>query len=230
MTDRICSVEGCERPHSARGLCNTHYCRLTRNGDLGGPIPDPIRVCTIDGCDRPHMARGLCKPHYERNRRSGSPGKATIEKPRINKPPRQPCSIPWCDSLSDSRGWCNKHYLRWLFHGNPLTTKFATGTDHGRWTDRPTYRAAHNRVIRRRGPAKFYACQHCDGQAKQWAYDHLDPNEQIAADTGLTISPDPAHYFPLCNSCHVRFDMAYRQRKEPHDGDRHLPNASEHST
>lgn len=33
MTKRICSVEGCGRPHNARGLCGTHYSRLMKHGD-----------------------------------------------------------------------------------------------------------------------------------------------------------------------------------------------------
>ncbi len=28
-----CSVEGCGRPHDARGLCNTHLARFQRHGD-----------------------------------------------------------------------------------------------------------------------------------------------------------------------------------------------------
>ena len=33
MTDRLCSVPGCERPHQARGWCMTHYGRWMRQGD-----------------------------------------------------------------------------------------------------------------------------------------------------------------------------------------------------
>lgn len=29
-----CSVDGCDKPRKARGLCNTHYARLTRAGTL----------------------------------------------------------------------------------------------------------------------------------------------------------------------------------------------------
>jgi hypothetical protein len=33
-----CTIEGCKRPHKARGLCVTHYRRLQRNGN-----PDGVR-------------------------------------------------------------------------------------------------------------------------------------------------------------------------------------------
>lgn len=32
MAERTCTIEGCERPHYGRGLCNTHYCRWRKNG------------------------------------------------------------------------------------------------------------------------------------------------------------------------------------------------------
>jgi hypothetical protein len=41
VTERSCSVEGCERPHSARGLCHTHYMRLRQRGL---PLPPPVRL------------------------------------------------------------------------------------------------------------------------------------------------------------------------------------------
>lgn len=30
---RICSVDGCDKEHDAKGLCNTHYARMKRTGD-----------------------------------------------------------------------------------------------------------------------------------------------------------------------------------------------------
>lgn len=37
---RICTVDGCTDAHNAKGLCNTHYHRMRRNGTLSArPIP-----------------------------------------------------------------------------------------------------------------------------------------------------------------------------------------------
>lgn len=33
MTDRTCSIDGCERPHRAHTFCNRHYLRWKRHGD-----------------------------------------------------------------------------------------------------------------------------------------------------------------------------------------------------
>lgn len=32
-----CSVAGCRKPHRARGLCTTHYIRVTRTGTVNPP-------------------------------------------------------------------------------------------------------------------------------------------------------------------------------------------------
>lgn len=34
-----CEVDGCDRPHAARGLCNTHHQRLLTHGDVRSHIP-----------------------------------------------------------------------------------------------------------------------------------------------------------------------------------------------
>ena len=35
MTDRTCSIDGCERPYKSSGLCHMHYNRRARSGDAG---------------------------------------------------------------------------------------------------------------------------------------------------------------------------------------------------
>lgn len=69
----ICTVEGCERKHKARGFCRVHYSRWRNHGDpLGGrarqwgrrsPAMGP---CVVVGCERQHSARGFCAAHYKR--------------------------------------------------------------------------------------------------------------------------------------------------------------------
>ncbi len=43
VAKRTCSVEGCERPHMARGWCHMHYARWKNGGDLSDPAPKVIR-------------------------------------------------------------------------------------------------------------------------------------------------------------------------------------------
>lgn len=62
----------------------------------------------------------------------------------------------------------------------------------------------HGRVKKIRGKASNFPCAHCGEPANEWAYDHLDPDERPDAEGPFSL--DPAHYMPLCSSCHRRFD------------------------
>lgn len=42
MGERICSVEGCNKPRHAHGYCNMHAQRVKRHGDPGGVLPEFI--------------------------------------------------------------------------------------------------------------------------------------------------------------------------------------------
>jgi hypothetical protein len=39
VNTRICSIDGCEKPAKAKGLCGTHYVRLLRTGEAGSADP-----------------------------------------------------------------------------------------------------------------------------------------------------------------------------------------------
>lgn len=83
-----------------------------------------------------------------------------------------------------------------------ISGRIANGVDTGHAT-------AHRRVRDLRGPASDHQCEHCDRQAQDWAYDHLDPNPSRDSAYG-EFSRDPAYYLPLCRRCHNAFDRAHR--------------------
>lgn len=69
-----CSIDGCAKPHYARGWCRTHYSRWQRNGDplLLRRTPQGS-VCSVGNCqDEPH-SKGMCSSHYKRRMRHGDP-------------------------------------------------------------------------------------------------------------------------------------------------------------
>lgn len=130
------------------------------------------------------------------------------------------CAHPdGCPGPVLARDWCSKHYNRWRRHGdldrvdNPPPPVHRGPSNHMWAGDEVSYRNAHRRVYRARGAASAHPCRYCGAQAKQWAYDHMDPNEKIGKNA-KHVSPystDPARYIPLCVSCHRRFDLAMRE-------------------
>lgn len=79
------------------------------------------------------------------------------------------------------------------------------------------YFGAHQRIRKVRGRAADYLCEECgEVRAKQWAYNHEDPNELTMPhpnrDATLVYSLDPSFYIPLCAPCHKLFDVPAEKR------------------
>lgn len=89
-----------------------------------------------------------------------------------------------------------------------LATNRPDGPGHPR-LDTASYRAVHKRLDADRGPASTHPCTHCGDPARDWAYDHNDPDELTAQVRGGTLaySLDQDRYIPLCKLCHQRFDV-----------------------
>lgn len=109
----FCTIEGCGRPHKARGYCSVHYQQFKR----GVPITTEIATrgrydgltCSAVDCDGEVKAHGLCKRHYARLRRHGDP-----EHQRV----AATCSVDGCDIVAHAKGLCTKHYYRDLRTGS----------------------------------------------------------------------------------------------------------------
>jgi HNH endonuclease len=105
MAERICSVEGCERP-ARRGntICKVHYTAAWRARQ--GP-------CRIDGCQRQAGQRGLCSAHYQRWR-LGKDWQASI--PQYLKRDGV-CAVNGCGRPIQAQAHCSMHYQRLLLNG-----------------------------------------------------------------------------------------------------------------
>ena len=61
---KLCSVEGCNNVHRAKGYCAHHYNNYRIYGDPLHKNRIPTYVCTVEGCNQPHIAKGYCRKHY----------------------------------------------------------------------------------------------------------------------------------------------------------------------
>lgn len=105
-----CTMGGCDRPHKARGYCQTHYMQFKRGVTPVGPINDRVNVkpdaCSEAACGEPVKAKGLCKMHYQRTLRHGH---TTY---RDRKKAAKPCSVITCDNHSYAKTLCHAHYIK----------------------------------------------------------------------------------------------------------------------
>jgi len=93
VTQKICSVDGCDGKTVGKGLCTKHYQRHKKNS-----APE----CKIDGCDKRSTANnGLCGAHNRRLKLYGDPlagknmrGEALRHfKTYMNLPPTDECFL-----------------------------------------------------------------------------------------------------------------------------------------
>ena len=68
-----------------------------------------------------------------------------------------------------------------------------------------SYRGAHWRVAKARGPARDHPCASCGRPAAEWAYAGPHP-APLTDPHGRAYSLDPRHYVPRCRPCHAAAD------------------------
>ena len=133
----ICSVNECDRDSYTPGLCEMHYRRLLRTGELGppGPVRQGSPECQAPDCDHIAEAKGYCHGHFQRLLKS--------TEGRVDESPLRSlgrlCSVVGCDRPHKSKGYCAAHYKRFLVHGDPLAEQ-PIRVSSGQGTTRNGYR------------------------------------------------------------------------------------------
>lgn len=76
MVQSTCSVVNCDRKVRARGICEGHYTRLRKKGDVLAHVPLKKKnkglKCAVDLCVADARCLGYCEAHYQRLRNHGS--------------------------------------------------------------------------------------------------------------------------------------------------------------
>lgn len=133
MGMETCSVDGCDRTHYAKTLCQLHWRRQRRTGQVGPA--HPIERSDYAPAQRSQYLQesGTCPCGSAFPQRAiGSPRvycsskcKARYEKRRAREngwTPRKsalPCSVEGCDLLQTAKGLCPMHYERVKKYGEP---------------------------------------------------------------------------------------------------------------
>ena len=135
MSEKSCSVDGCDRSYYAKGWCQMHYMRVLR---LGEPGPaQPIESPNYDGRAEyvQQTATCVCGQEFPL-RRSGSPKRFCSTRCRARwysqqrreagyqRPLTGPCSVEQCALPEQALGLCPKHYTRLRKYGDVDFTKY----------------------------------------------------------------------------------------------------------
>jgi len=78
MSNRTCSIEGCNRPFLAKNMCSMHWQRAYRTGIVGNAESlvrtyNDTSKCSVDGCNLRPVGKGFCSIHWTRWKKYGDP-------------------------------------------------------------------------------------------------------------------------------------------------------------
>lgn len=106
-----CSVDGCTRGVTAKGLCPMHYYRLKNTGEVGPAEstrrgPRPCKV--VDCANRAISSDDLCPTHFRRKRLYGNPDGTFATHKR--------CVVCGEQAVHGYRSseYCKPHYIEWM--------------------------------------------------------------------------------------------------------------------
>lgn len=122
MTKKACVVSDCGRPRYAIGLCEAHYRRKRRTGDVQSTrsIGEwPEQRCAVADCDRTAAERGWCHGHYLRWVRLGD---VQADRP-LDRRVNTTCTVETCDRQATERGLCKTHANRKRKYGDVQADK-----------------------------------------------------------------------------------------------------------
>lgn len=197
---RVCSVDGCDKPRKAYGVCNSHASRISRNGttdvfcrNCGDVVPfrgfvadqgadahycsDSCRpVCSIPGCGDLTVGLGFCKAHWNRFNETGNPYR-----------PCRGCGAPLSIHLDGRVAYCG-------IHCKPL----CGAPDCGELADDNGYCTRHGSRARYHGgmlPVLDYECSLCGTLVERsYADKQQRTNSTLCPDCRLKRSRDHGWY------------------------------------
>ncbi len=106
----MCSHPGCEREHSCKGFCDTHYNQLRRLGAVKDVrIIFKNETCRFDNCDNKTFSVGFCAGHYQQMKAGKTLKPLYLTQKKRGTSPKITCDERPCP-VRDLEGMC--HVLR----------------------------------------------------------------------------------------------------------------------
>ena len=113
-----CIVEGCDREHSARQLCDKHYKRFMKHGTTDLLKIKVSKICTVHDCGMPYFSMGYCKKHYYHKRDHGVVP--------YERGARRLCGVDGCNNVHYGRNLCIFHYNKWRYSKPKSLAKYVS--------------------------------------------------------------------------------------------------------
>jgi hypothetical protein len=234
MANRTCSIDGCGKPHKARGWCSSHYNAWRAYGDpLGKPEVKPQRGCSVADCPHPAKWAGLCNAHSYRMRTHGDV-QAHIPVQKKRRGYVEQCSVDGCTRKYSSNGRCKKHAddeRKAIIRQEPCVipgcSRPRRSVEHGwcathyrRWRiygdplgGPPFQSRGTGTQSQPRHPLKTaeYQRNHARvrtarGAAWLQACEHCGEHAVDWATIHGRSGEHPGDYMPLCKACHLTYD------------------------
>lgn len=169
--------------------------------------------CPVDGCPKVIYRGDYCYAHYMKNWRYGTPTPnhqeflIDLSGKRFGKL----VVLKYEHGLWVSRCDCGQVVRARAGELNRDRDMKSCGCMQRARQDFVEYNGAHDRHRKDLGSAENFACvDGCGNKAKQWSYDHADPDELISSGTqtmGIAYSLKSEHYNPRCVRCHKNYDV-----------------------
>lgn len=114
----ICIVDNCKNTVFSNKMCQKHYTRNYRYGDVNfyKQNKSQLEICSLDGCNNKTLAQNLCSSHYARWKRKKDNFDKSPIKNIIKYTGEEICIIPNCNNQAKIKMLCKQHYQQQSKH------------------------------------------------------------------------------------------------------------------
>lgn len=175
---KLCSVEGCDKKHVARGYCRLHYSKALRCGEFITNKYNLINKCCVDGCTRKYYAKNYCRNHYS---------KYISNDFRVHMDNR--CMATDCNTNSADI-FCARH-MRQYYHSNARKGEYNCNWNGGSSEYKNHSLMKKLRILKLK--SNNHTCEICGGQATE--IHHLDKDKS---------HHELNNFIAVCHKCHFR--------------------------